>query len=371
MALSTMAVFGSAFFTPIVVGKIADTIGWKWSFYFVAIISGALLPVLFFFCPETAFVRNAALNTDITGHTRNQLSEAAQPLAGNELSAYDRYAGEHELKEPAAQTTQASSSSSGASSPHNTSYIHTLSPFNGRKSNENYFKLLLRPIPLFLQPSVLWACLTQGVLIGWTVLIGIVLAAIFLSPPLYWTATKVGYSYTSAFIGALIGFIMCGLLSDFSAKWLMKRNGGVYEPEFRIVLVIPQLLFGCGGLYAFGWTAGDIPKYHWLGSCVAFAFVTCGMVHGAVASSLYLVDAHRDIAIETFTCMMIFKNIFSFALTFKGYDWIVQSEPKKVFTAVASVQVGICALSVFMYVFGKWERWWFSRHDLLGMLGLR
>lgn len=30
-----------------------------------------------------------------------------------------------------------------------------------------------------------------------------------------------------------------------------------------------------------------------------------GMIFGAVASALYLVDAHRDIAIESFTCLLL------------------------------------------------------------------
>ena len=50
-----------------------------------------------------------------------------------------------------------------------------------------------------------------------------------------------------------------------------------------------------------------------------------GMVCGAVASALYIVDAHRDMSIEGFTCLLVFKNVFSFALTFKGFEWIVEA----------------------------------------------
>ena len=346
MAMSTMAVFGSAFFTPIVVGKMADTMyvessinliqmcanaytsGWEWSFYFIAIFSGILFPIMFFFCPETAFVRSASLNTDITGTTAVK-SEGTSHYANNSTS--DNYVLNHtEAKQPHTATTASSTTSPTTSSPARTSYLSTLSPFSGRKTHDSFLHLFLRPFPLFLHPSVLWACLTQGTLIGWTVLIGIVLAAIFLAPPLYFTATKVGYMYTSAFIGALLGFIFCGALSDWSARALMRRNKGVYEPEFRIVLVIPQIIAGCGGLFAFGFTADNTYRYGWLGPCVSFAFVTFGMVCGAVASSLYLVDAHREIAVETFTCLMIFKNVFSFALTFRGYDWLVDTSTKKV-----------------------------------------
>lgn len=95
------------------------------------------------------------------------------------------------------------------------------------------------------------------------------------------------------------------------------------------------------------------------------------MVLGAVASALYIVDAHRDIAVEAFTCLLVFKNIFSFGLTFNGYDWLVRGGIKPVFTTIASIQVGVCCLTVFMYVFGKKNRSFWARHDMLQILGLR
>lgn len=53
-------------------------------------------------------------------------------------------------------------------------------------------------------------------------------------------------------------------------------------------------------------------------------------------------------SIEGFTCLLVFKNLFSFGLTFKGFDWIVQGHIKPVFMAVASVQVGVCLLTIPM-----------------------
>lgn len=278
-----------------------------------------------------------------------------------------------------------------------TSFAQSLLPFNGRHTSESFWKLALRPFPLFLQPSILWACLIQGLLIGWTVLIGIVLAAIMLLPPLVFNEVETGYMYTGAFIGALLGFAIAGLISDSSVKLLTKWNGGIYEPEFRLVLVIPQLVFGCAGLYGFGITSSNTYKYgckHFsafpfplspllqfiltLGACLAgfwpdffFALEVLGMVLGAVASALYIVDAHRDIAVEAFTCLLVFKNIFSFGLTWSGFNWINDIGVKRLFVIVGSVQVAVCCTTILMYIFGKWNRSFWARHDMLRMLKLR
>src|ERR1700687_5553474 len=65
MALTNLAVFGGAFFTPILVGKITHTIGWPWTFYFEAIFCGACLPLIIFFVAEASCRRSARFNIDM------------------------------------------------------------------------------------------------------------------------------------------------------------------------------------------------------------------------------------------------------------------------------------------------------------------
>ena len=400
MALSNLSLFGGAFFTPVIVGKMTNTLGWQWCFWFLAIFTSAMLPLVIFFCPETTFNRPDYINLD---HQR--LADAKQ-IGGSHDNTYrlNEYPGpdansvnkSNETSIRALNTSVDTGDPPTPPSYQRTPYVQTLLPFNGRKTDEPFFKLLLRPFPLFLHPAVLWACLIQGTLIGWTVLIGVILAAIMLLPPLSFNEVETGYMYTGAFIGALLGFALAGLLADSSAKWLTRRNGGVYEPEFRMVLVIPQLIFGCAGLYGFGIVANDVRRYGGFWPDFFFALEVIGMVLGAVASALYIVDAHKDIVVEAFTCLLVFKNIFSFGLTFSGYDWLVKGGIRTPFIAVASVQVGICCLTILMCkfpsstlseavhslwyvecandfadVFGKRNRSFFARHDIFQFFHLR
>ncbi|GAM88811.1 hypothetical protein ANO11243_068450 [Dothideomycetidae sp. 11243] len=344
MALTNLALFGGAFFTPVIVGKMTSTLGWQWTFYFVAIFAALMLPIFICFVPETAFRRDHRFDTDTIMLTADDKSSAAQS--------------QDEIIDPTVDNR-------------GPTIRQTLPVFSGRLTDESFIKLLLRPFPLFLQPGIFVACLIQGAMIGWTVFIGIVLAAIMLGPPLFFNEVQTGYMYTGAFAGALIGFLIAGFMSDTSAKLLTKLNRGTFEPEFRLLLVFPQLILGCAGLYGFGITSNNTVRYGWFWPDFFFALEVAGMVIGAVSSALYLVDAHRDIAVETFTCLLIFKNIFSFGLTFSGYDWLVKGGIKPVFMAIASVQVGICALAIPLYIFGKVNRSFWARHDLLAMFHLR
>lgn len=355
MAFVNTAIFGGAFLTPVFVGMIAAHIGWQWSFYLLSIFSGIGFLCLFFFVPETAYRRTSSLNTDV--NARTNVAEISPSPSGSLNSD------EKQLRSVTAQPAHAI--------PSRQTYAERFSPFNGRKSDDNYFKLLLRPFPLYLQPAVLWGCLIQGVVIGWTVMVGVILSLIFLSPPLFFTEEQAGKMYTSAFIGSILGLLLSGLYTELVTKYMIRLNNGKYEPEYRILLVIPTLVFISIGLYGFGITAANTYKYGWLIPDVFVAFIVAGMVMGAVASAQYLLDAYRDIDIEIFTTLIIFKNVFSFILAYFAYGWVFQIGIRPMFIIFGSIEVAICCLSIPMYVFGKRNRAFFARHDILKLVKLR
>lgn len=56
------------------------------------------------------------------------------------------------------------------------------------------------------------------------------------------SVAEVGYTYAGAFVGALIGFAITGIFTYYVTLWLVRKNNGVYEPEFRIWLAVPLLI---------------------------------------------------------------------------------------------------------------------------------
>lgn len=55
-----------------------------------------------------------------------------------------------------------------------------------------------------------------------------------------------------------------------------------------------------------------------------------------------------DLTIEGFTLMIIFKNIFSFILTFFAYDWLITGGIERTMIAISIVQVVVCVISIPM-----------------------
>lgn len=335
MAFANLALYGATWLTPMITGVLTRNRGWRWPYILVSIFSGLALLLIFFFVPEHVFYRSAAYDVDIAHDHAAAASEKGR-----------------------LETIPSSRDP----------YLRRLRPFSGRKTRENVAKLILRPFILFLHPAVLWGCLTMASLISWTIGISVVVAAIFTGPPLWWNEAQVGYVYAAPFVGSMGGFVLAGALSDGVAKFLTRRNHGVFEPEFRLVLSIPMTVFGVAGVYGFG-LSYDI-RANWIVPVVFFGFVTGGMVLAAVCSAIYIVDAHRDIAVEAFVSLLLFKNFIGFLLTDRVYDWLLQRGVEDAFVIMGSVQVVICALSVPMYIFGKRNRALMQRYNLFRIFHL-
>lgn len=155
MAVSNVALFGAAFLTPVFVGKITKSIGWQWSFYFVAIFLGAALPFMIIFVPETAFRRPDYLNTDFK-HKKSQVesTESNWPLRDSSNKDTQEF-----ISGALANGTR--TEVSATVTPEKDSLWTSMKLFNGRKTDENFFKLLLRPFPLFFHPGIFWVSVSS------------------------------------------------------------------------------------------------------------------------------------------------------------------------------------------------------------------
>lgn len=66
VAIITTSIVGISNLPPILAGKIATSLGWRWVFWLLAIFLGVGLLLALIFGWETAYVRNAIYNTDLT-----------------------------------------------------------------------------------------------------------------------------------------------------------------------------------------------------------------------------------------------------------------------------------------------------------------
>ncbi|KAL4743535.1 major facilitator superfamily domain-containing protein [Aspergillus similis] len=244
-------------------------------------------------------------------------------------------------------------------------YTYYLRPWNGRISQDRWLRVAIRPFILFAYPAVLWSTTVYALSVGWLIVLSEVVSHIYQNRETYnFTALQTGLIYISPFMGGLLGTAVAGKISDVIVRYMTRRNGGVYEPEFRLVMAIPIALSTTIGLMGFGWSAQE--KDAWIVPTIFFGLVSFGCCLGSTTSITFCVDSYRQYAGEALVTLNWSKNVFH-GLVFSLFvvDWMEEDGARTVFIALGVIQFGLLLFSIPMYIFGKRARMWTVRKKLM------
>jgi hypothetical protein len=191
-----------------------------------------------------------------------------------------------------------------------------MAPWSGQIYTEvPLWRLVLSPFIIIINPAVIWAAVTIAFPVLWIVGLTLVIAQIFSAPPYLLTPAQIGYMSAGPVVSGFFANLICAFLSDWSAKWFSRRNGGKYEPEFRLFLTLGLAISTTVGYFLFGYLISQNASP--VAISVAYAIVMAGAQFSAVTSGTYVVDAYRAISVDIFICAMVFKNFLFFGFTCK------------------------------------------------------
>jgi hypothetical protein len=244
-------------------------------------------------------------------------------------------------------------------------FVQQLKPYNGRLHHDSWFRVAFRPFLLFCYPAVLWSAVVYSCSVGWLIVLSESVAVTYRSQKTYgFSALSTGLIYISPFIGGILGTAVAGKVSDIIIQAMSKRNGGLYEPEFRLVMAIPVMITTVIGLMGFGWSA----QVHdgWIVPTIFFGVISFGCSLGSTTAITFCVDSYRQYAGEALVTLNFSKNIFHglvFSLFFN--DWLQHAGSKDVFIWLGVIQLIFMTFTVPMYIFGKRARMWTVRKNFI------
>ncbi len=112
--------------------------------------------------------------------------------------------------------------------------------------NSHPFKTLLIdfwiPWRLFAFPIVEWAAFVVSWSASSFLTINLTQAQNFAAPPYSFSSQSVGFTNFALLVGAILGLLTNGRLSDWIAARSTKKNHGIREPEMRIPTLVPYVL---------------------------------------------------------------------------------------------------------------------------------
>lgn len=318
--------------------------------------------LVFFFVPETAYNRAPIEQLlDTTHITRSE-------------------------KHGDVSTEEKSNSVDQQSTEKKQTYLRSLRFISGKYSTAPFWKILVRPVVMFWYPAVLWAFLIYGTTFTWIVVFSVVNASIFTAPPYNFSVSQTGLISLSPFVMTIVGELIAGPLNDYICLFLAKRNHGIYEPEFRLVLMVPVFLLGITGFFGFG--AAVHYQTHWSGPVLTFGLANMSMAFANGCVFGYVIDSYEDLSEEgnhglptpsdltsrvgkmlidylAFVAINA-RNLLTFGLTYFVNNWLERDGMLAVFNVLGSCFIGVCVLTLPLWVFGKRLRGVIARNEELG-----
>ena len=241
------------------------------------------------------------------------------------------------------------------------------------------------PWKLFTFPIVQFASFIVGFSSSCYLMITFVQSQVLAAPPYNFDTQSVGFTNFASLIGAFIGLLTAGPLSDWVSAKLTERNKGVREPEMRLPTMVPYVLIMLLGNFVVGF--GFQHQWDWrvsrllfqisstyTGSDISQAIVIVGFgcaglqiaALPAIAST-YAVDSYKPAAGSIFISVTINKNVWGYGVSKFITPWVMQSGYVPPFMTNMSLTFLWCSCGIIFWLHGKKFRTWTAKssvHDL-------
>ncbi|KAH9819816.1 MFS general substrate transporter [Teratosphaeria destructans] len=312
-------------------GRMADTVGWRWSQYIVAIIEGFVFVLMLFSFEETLFPRFLFPSNGASTFDANTI----------QLTAYE----DHERRDEVNQAKRAADAKLPPSPP--------CGSFRA-DAGTGLVTYFVRPFFLFGFPNVV----ISGLIFAFGCTAGIVtfntISEVLTSKPYDFTTTATGLMFLAALVGNIVG-LATGVLGDYIVLRLARRNGGVKEPEMRLWTLCISSLYAATGYFLYGWGAEEGANW----SSIAFG-IGCVISHQVSACSVataYAMECFPGISGELVVVLAICSSCVNFAISYSVQPFIDAAGYGWVFTFYGVCVVLSMAAAVPMMWWGKsWRR---------------
>jgi len=244
---------------PIIAGNVAARVSWRWFFWACTIAQALNFISLIFFFPET---RRLEPEPVTPASIENTIDEKTGTTTSAELerqpsSVVDEFLGRGK---PSRQQ------------------FNIIQPID-RKALSTIFRHIVTPVEIFFFPIVFWAAMTMGAAANSLLCVNLLQSQALAAPPYNFSPGNVGFANFALAVGAVLGLIVAGPLSDWVAMRATKKNGGIREPEMRLPALIPFIVLGALGLIITG--VGFQKGWPWE-SVIIVGFTFVGMLTVAI-----------------------------------------------------------------------------------------
>lgn len=153
-------------------------------------------------------------------------------------------------------------------------------------------------------------------------------ANVLQAPPYLWASKYVSFATAGQILVSLVGLPILGAGSDRLVRYLARRNGGVHQPQYRLVPLILPIVVGTLSAILYGQAASHPYHFHWFAVVFSLNAYYFGFVGANQCGILYALDAYPTRSGPTLVAICALRGILSFGTSYavspfvelRGYD---------------------------------------------------
>ncbi|KAJ8143892.1 hypothetical protein OY671_002995 [Metschnikowia pulcherrima] len=366
-----MATSIGSFLGPLIAHLIAESSGFRWVGWWGAIICGGTLIVIIFACEETVFDRSKYFPVYDSGEakdaTENESSEdllhgidkeddkteAVEPEKGNSTEKTEVF----EKSRADVENNILNEKNEKPTPYHKRVALITPSSYIEGYGVRQYIKRFVIYFKVFTLPAVWLSGILWGLQDAYMSFFLTTQDTFFYDAPWNYSETGVAVMNVATLVGAVIGCVMSGVISDKHVLWLAKRHNGVYEPEYRLWLLFITMIISPIGLFMFG--VGAAKGGEWPAWVVYGGLGFIGFGWGSVGDTAmsYLMDAYPEIVIQGMVGVSIINNTLACIFTFVCSLWLDSAGTQNTYITLAVIDFVSIAFIIPTLYWGKsWRK---------------
>ncbi|KAJ5109546.1 hypothetical protein N7456_006221 [Penicillium angulare] len=208
-------------------------------------------------------------------------------------------------------------------------------------------------LKLLFFPNVFWALCLNGLTIGVNIAIATTYGTILTGAPYHWADSITSYVNCGQIIVAIIALPLLGTGSDALIKWFAQRNGGIHEPEVRILPLIFPIIVGVFTAVLYGQGAAHPSNYHWFIYVWAVAAYYFCFVGANIVAITYLLDSYPARAGPLLVIICAFRGFISFGTSYGTSQFVARDGYDGAFGTFGALTCVFGLLGVPIYIWGK------------------
>ncbi|KAJ4350582.1 hypothetical protein N0V95_004633 [Ascochyta clinopodiicola] len=351
---------GSLMAGPIVSGSMTESIGFRSFWWLNAGLIGASFLMVVFMFPETRFKREEPASVP-TKHAYD--GEKSQAVTMENSSSSDD--GEIHQVNTAISTVPATNNLTLTETVARDPYLGSGTPGRWQwrifQPNAHPFRSIFLdlwiPWKLFAFPIVEFAAFVVSWSCSSFLTINLTQSQVLSLPPYNFRPATVGFTNFAIIVGALIGLVTSGPLSDWVAARGTRKNGGVREPEMRLPAMIPYVIIMFLGNIVVA--VGYEKKWPW--EVIVIIGYTCAGIQVAALPgivSTYAVDSYKPVAGSLFVAITVNKNLWGYGFGKFITPWSMEAGFITPIMTNACLVLLWCLFGILFWFKGKSFRRW-------------